>query len=116
MDWAAYGEGNRNPVVTVGDCGGLDIVHVSAAAGQTVALDASPSYDPDGDGMVFRWWTMPEAGTYGGDVAISDPDSAVAEAVIPADASGKTIHIICEVHDDGTPVLTSYRRVVVEVR
>ena len=115
MDWAAYGEGNRNPVVTVGDCGGLDIVHVSAAAGQAVALDASSSYDPDGDGIVFRWWTMPEAGTYGSEVAVNDDDSSVAEVVIPADASGKTIHIICEVHDDGTPVLTSYRRIVVEV-
>ncbi len=34
---------------------------------------------------------------------------------IPAGAAGGTIHVICEVWDDGTPALAGYRRIVVEV-
>ncbi len=32
---------------------------------------------------------------------------------IPANAAGESIHIICEITDNGTPVLTGYRRVVI---
>ena len=34
-----------------------------------------------------------------------------------ADAKpGDTIHFVCTVTDDGTPALTAYRRIVIEVR
>jgi hypothetical protein len=32
---------------------------------------------------------------------------------LPADAAGKTIHVVLEVTDAGTPPLTRYRRLVV---
>jgi hypothetical protein len=32
---------------------------------------------------------------------------------IPEDSAGKTLHVICEVRDDGVPNLTSYRRIIV---
>ena len=35
---------------------------------------------------------------------------------VPHDASGKTIHLILEVTDDGTPNLTAYKRIVLRVR
>ena len=116
MDWAANGEGNRNPVVVVDGNERLDIITMKVRPGDKVMLDSAGSYDPDGDSLTFRWWVMPESGTYDGDVFINGSDASVAEAVIPADASGKTIHIICEVHDDGIPVLTSYRRIVFDVK
>jgi hypothetical protein len=34
---------------------------------------------------------------------------------VPTDAVGKSIHVICEVTDDGVPPLTAYRRVVINV-
>ena len=32
----------------------------------------------------------------------------------PADAAGKSVHILLEVKDDGMPALTTYRRVIIE--
>ncbi len=115
MDWAANGEGNRNPVVRVDGTKGLGILEKSVNPGDKVTLDASATFDPDGNSLVFKWWQMPESGTWDGVVDITGSDSTVAAFTVPEDASGKTIHIICEVCDDGTPVLTSYRRVIFNV-
>jgi hypothetical protein len=56
---------------------------------------------------------LPEAGTYSGNIEINNADSPKAIITIPANAAGKSIHIICEITDNGTPVLTGYRRVVI---
>lgn len=116
MDWAAYGEGNRNPIVVVGDSKGIDIINVDVKAGETVDFNASETYDPDGDELFYRWWIMPESGTYHDYVEITDSTLPYAQIAVPSDASGKTIHVICEVCDDGKPMLTSYRRIILNVR
>ncbi|WP_410795897.1 hypothetical protein [Parvularcula sp. LCG005] len=54
--------------------------------------------------------------TYDGAVAISDQDRAVASLRIPNDASGKDLHIILELKDDGAPSLTTYRRAILKVK
>lgn len=115
MDWAAYGEGNRNPIVKVNRSKGLEIIRIDAVPGEPVVLDASSSSDPDSDEIAFRWWVMPESGTWKGDVEIDGGSSSVAKVTVPSDASGSTVHIICEVVDDGTPALTSYRRIIINV-
>lgn len=115
MDWAAYGEGNRNPIAIVNGKKGLDMIAVKAKSGKEVFLDGSNSYDPDGDSLTFKWWIQPEAGTYNGQLMIKDANSAKPSVMIPTDAAGKSIHIILEVNDNGEPMLTSYRRIVINV-
>lgn len=114
MNWAKDGKGNRNPVVTVNDDGMLKAITLHPLPGALVKLDAAKSFDPDGDKLMFKWWVLSEAGSYTNKVTISGGDSGQTTIEIPPDAAGKSFHVICEVTDDGTPQLSSYRRIIIE--
>ena len=87
---------------------------VEAGSSVDVAVAAS---DPDGDALTYRWWQYTEAGTCPLEVGIPDASSPQASVLVPADApAGSTIHLICEVTDDGKPALTRYARTILTVR
>ncbi len=113
-DWCvkSYEEANHPPVVKLAHS--LDL---KAQSGQKVSLSAKGTTDPDGDALTYRWWQYQEADTYKGTVKIEGADHQNASFVVPGDAKkGETIHIICEVTDNGTPPLTRYQRVVIEIQ
>ena len=101
MQWAAEGKGNLNPYIVIQN----DTIN-------SLSLDASKSFDPDGDNLQFSWWQQPEIGKT--KVKIEQADQPIATLRIPADAKGDTIHIICEVHDDGPYHLPAYRRIIIK--
>lgn len=113
MDWALTGKGNRNPVVIINKEKGLEPVRIKASAKQMLTLNAERSYDPDGDKLQFKWWILPEAGTYKQPVKLNNADTRQLTLTLPDDFQGKELHIICEVTDWGTPQLTSYRRIII---
>jgi len=117
MDWCVkpYAQANHAPVVTLNGAGGTGIVHISAHPGQTVSLSAAGSTDPDGNVLGYTWWQYREAGTHTGTVAISGSTSNAASFIAPSVSEPRTIHIILEVTDNGSPALTSYRRAIVQV-
>ena len=86
---------------------------LEAKPGTKITL-SSTATDPDGNSLSYSWWQYREAGSYKGEVQIAGNDKNEASLIVPADAvKGQTIHIILEVKDNGAPVLTRFRRVVI---
>jgi hypothetical protein len=105
-------------------------IELKGEPGQSITLDAAGSSDPDGQTLRYRWWVYAEAGWSGAhpaDVTISGEDQQRAEVKVNSPCSPAWIpglipcrgdgiaHIILEVTDDGSPRLTSYRRIVLHV-
>jgi hypothetical protein len=112
-DWCvtSYEEANHPPVVILDHPS--DLV---ATPGSTITLGAEASHDPDGDELSYHWWYYKEAGTYQGDLLIEDANLQNVAVTIPDDVrEGTALHIVCEVSDSGTPELTRYRRVIIQV-
>jgi hypothetical protein len=112
MDWAKDGTGNRNPVIVLDSDNGISVLTKTFKQGTTVVLDASKTFDPDGDKLKFSWWIQSDTGTYSGNVNISNASSSIATVNVPSDSAGKSFHVICEVIDDGTHKLSDYRRII----
>lgn len=124
MDWTIkpYAEANHPPVPALGHPDRL-----TARPGEEVRLSAKGSSDPDGDALSYAWFCYGEAGTLvpssatsGQPVPIHDFDQMEASFSVP---KGRvmppgvgTLHIILAVTDHGTPRLTRYRRVIVDVK
>jgi hypothetical protein len=103
---------------------------IDAEVGKPVSLDASRSRDPDGQSLHYRWFHYGEAGSTDANLAsvnISGADTAKATVTATAVCRPQwlprgqclgngTAHIILAVTDDGSPRLTSYRRVMLTVR
>ncbi|MBN2275769.1 MAG: DUF1593 domain-containing protein [Bacteroidales bacterium] len=111
-DWCvkSYQEANHQPVVKLNHK-----LNLSAKSGSTIQLSANGSYDPDGDQLTYSWWHYKEAGDYEGEIEIKNADTRDISLIIP-DAINKaaTLHIVCEVKDNGLPQLTRYKRVIIK--
>jgi hypothetical protein len=133
MDWTVrgYTDANHNPFVTVNGKSGTAPIIIEAQVGTPVDLDASPSRDPDGHSLSYTWFHYGEAGFVPEQglaaVTISHGDTARATVTptvacrpdwMPATTvcAAGVAHIILAVTDSGSPALTSYRRVILNVR
>lgn len=132
MTWtvADYAHANHNPIAVVNGQAGTAPIEMDVTAGQTVTLDASGSSDPDGQPIAFHWFHYAEAGLADGNLAaltLTNADTARVTVhvdaacrpywlpLIPCRGSG-VAHMILAVTDDGSPQLTSYRRVILHVQ
>ena len=112
MDWAANGSGNRNPVIKIDGDDGYRVMERTPRQGTTLTLDASETYDPDGNNLTFNWWVQDDIGS--GDISIGNSSSSIATINVPSGSAGRTYHVICEVKDNGTHNLSSYRRILIK--
>jgi hypothetical protein len=112
-DWCvkSFEEANHPPVVKLNHA-----LILNSKPGKTIELSAAGTYDPDEDNLSYRWWQYEEADNYGGGVKIENAANKNASFIIPDDIKpGETIHVVCEVTDNGTPQLTRYQRVIVKI-
>ncbi len=121
MDWTIKppSAANHPPVAKLGHAAQL-----SAKSGERVNLSGEGSTDPDGDALSYAWFYYPEPGTLvmsdsrtGQPLKIEDADKAKAWFIAPAERVFHygTMHIILAVTDHGSPPLTRYQRVIVNV-
>lgn len=109
-----YGKANHHPVAAFNGDIGRSSVYLSAITGETIALSASGSYDPDNDVLKYLWSVYEETSDYDGEIILDGSDMRDCKIIIPERVGDNGIHIILEVSDNGTPKLTSYRRIIIK--
>jgi len=118
MDWCVkpYTQCNHEPAAVCNGNKSRSVLQISTDPGADVKLSAAGSSDPDDDKLSYKWWVYKEAGTYWDDARIRGADSVEAVVAVPKNASGRTIHVVLEVIDNGKPSLTAYRRIILKVK
>ncbi len=113
LQWSVsptYAEVNHPPMVRIE--GPLTIM---AGAGDKIRLNAFV-HDSDNNTVESNWWQF-QVGTYPNRVNINPIGTSQALIEIPKDAEpGQTIHIVLEARDNGNPILTSYQRVIINIK
>ncbi|WP_156033165.1 nucleoside hydrolase-like domain-containing protein [Sediminibacter sp. Hel_I_10] len=110
-----YSAVNHHPVAIVDGDNSLKVINKKAISGDSLIFDASASNDPDENTLDYKWSVYNEPSTYKGAITIEESSSSICKILVPSEASGKTIHLILEITDNGTPALTAYRRIVINV-
>jgi hypothetical protein len=134
MDWTfkSYRNANHNPLVMVNGIPGSKALVLEAEIGQPITLDATGTRDPDGQPVTYHWFNYAEAGAGTGPglapvklegadtpkatvtpMALCRPAWIAANAACPATG---VAHIILAVTDTGAPGLTSYARVILQLK
>ena len=123
MDWTVKSpkEANHPPQPRLGHAAQL-----TAKPGERIDLSAEGTTDPDGDAVSYEWFYYHEAGTFplssgrsGQPLDIQNFDQPKAWFTVPTGRAMPpgtgAMHIILAATDHGSPRLTRYQRVIVNV-
>lgn len=118
MDWCVADSreaANHPPRAVLAGDETKRILRRACKSGQTVNLSAAGTVDPDGDALEHTWFVYPEAGTLERQLTLRTNEGLSASFVAPEVDQPRTVHIIYQVEDSGSPPLVAYRRMVVTI-
>lgn len=113
MDWTMtprFEDANHPPVARLAHAN-----RVRVKSGERVTLSAKDSYDEGGSRLQFKWFVYKEAGTCQAKIEIENENSPEASFYAPDVSDVEYIHIILALVNEGTPPLTNYQRVIIQV-
>ena len=113
MDWSntsEFEEVNHPPIAKLSHSNEL-IVY----SGDIISLNADGSSDPDGDELNYHWIYYREVGTLNPSPEFEVNNQQKISFETQEVQSEKTAHFILEVTDNGTPALSRYQRVIVNI-
>jgi len=112
MAWCteSYQKANHPPVPVLSTPN-----EITVKSGEGISLNASNSYDPDGDNLSFQWFSYPEAGSYKKALITHTENMHKIWLVAPNVQKKETAHIILKVTDKGTPHLSRYQRIIITI-
>lgn len=110
MDWTvmAYDEANHPPVPPPGE-------EITVASGEYFTLDGSGATDPDGDALSYLWFHYPEPGSHPEPIGLYAENLYRLFIRAPEVDEPVTTHFVLALTDKGTPPLTRYKRVIVNI-
>lgn len=117
LDWCIkpYDKANHNPIVVVNGSMGHPPLYINAKRGERVEFNAGKSTDPDGDQLSYHWFIYDEiSGTLGQCMELKTSKGKCSFRV--PEISGDTIHLILAVRDNGIPSLTTYKRMIIQIK
>jgi hypothetical protein len=133
MDWtiADFAHANHSPQITVNGQSGTAPITIDAEINKPISLDATGTTDPDANQTLhYTWFPYAEAGVADGNLAaitITHADSSKPTITATSACRAKWLplgppctgpgiaHIILAVTDNGSPQLTTYRRIILTV-
>jgi hypothetical protein len=132
MAWTVtdFAHASHNPLVIVNGQRGTAPIELETGVGRPIVLDASLSTDSNGRALHYQWFHYAEAGIADSNrssVVIAGADQPRAEVsvtavcasawlpgLVPCKGEG-VAHIILAVTNEGSPPMTSYRRIILHV-
>lgn len=119
VKWAtdSFEAANHNPELVVNGMNGTSLIEIAGEPGEKIRLDASESSDPDGDALEFSWFVYEEIYKPEQPLGLEiEKNGAIARFALPQMPAGAQLHLILEVSDNGSPSLTSYRRIILSAK
>lgn len=119
MKWSVskYSDANHHPQIKFAGEKFFSKYYVSiqAKTGTSIIVDASQSMDPDGDQLKYNLYIYDINNESSSSVTIDNIDNGIFKITFPTSLNVKKFHFILEAVDNGTPSLTSYRRIIVNI-